>query len=139
MPLREPCAGAVVLDGSGRLLLIKRGQPPSQGSWSVPGGRCRAGEPAAAACVREVREETGLQVRVLRSAGRVERDGPSGQVYDIEDFVCELVADGAAVGELRPGDDAADARWVSLPELTGLDLAPGLLECLTAWDLLPRC
>src|SRR2546430_12165360 len=73
--VHEPCAGAIVFDGAGQLLLIKRGRPPSQGSWSVPGGRCLPGEAEPDACVREVAEETGLAVRVLRLAGRVERDG----------------------------------------------------------------
>ena len=101
----EPCAGGIVFDGAGRLLLIKRGQEPGLGRWSVPGGRCLPGEPADAACVREVAEETGLVVEVIRSAGRLTRTGPGGVVYDIEDFVCAT-----AGGELRAGDDAADVR-----------------------------
>src|SRR5579859_374033 len=60
MRRREPCAGGIVHDGDGRLLVVRRGRPPSAGRWSVPGGRCRPGEPAADACVREVAEETGL-------------------------------------------------------------------------------
>ena len=133
MRRREPCAGGIVHDAHGRLLLIRRGQPPSAGRWSVPGGRCRPGEPAADACVREVAEETGLAVRVLRSAGVVERDGPAGQLYVIEDFACAV-----AGGTLRAGDDALDARWVSADELDELELVPGLIDCLAEWGLLPR-
>jgi 8-oxo-dGTP diphosphatase len=129
---RVPCAGAIVFDATQRLLLIKRGRPPAQGSWSVPGGRCLPGESDEAACVREVGEETGLAVRVLRPAGRVERDGPSGTVYDIADFVCEVVG-----GSLVAGDDADDVRWATHAELAGLRLAPGLLDTLSAWGLLP--
>src|SRR5581483_698433 len=106
--LRVPCAGGIVLDGVAgrrRLLLIRRGRPPAAGSWSVPGGRCRAGEAPAECCVRELREETGLDVAVTGFAGRVERDGPDGAVYVIDDFVCEVLG-----GTLVPGDDAADAR-----------------------------
>lgn len=132
MPDRQPCAGGIVLDGSGRLLLVRRGRPPSAGSWSVPGGRCRPGEPPAAACVREVAEETGLAVTVVRRAGRVERAAPDGGVYVIDDFVCELVG-----GVLRAGDDAADAGWFAPAELTGLELVPGLLDALAEWDILP--
>ena len=120
-------------DDHRRLLVIRRGRPPSAGNWSVPGGRCRPGEPAADACVREVGEETGLTVRVLRSVGVVERDGPSGQIYEIEDFACAVVR-----GTLQAGDDALDARWVSAAELAELELVPGLLDCLAEWDLLPR-
>ena len=133
MRRREPCAGGIVHDADGRLLLILRGQPPSAGRWSVPGGRCRPGEAAADACVREVAEETGLTVRVLCSAGVVERDGPAGQVYEIEDFACAVVG-----GTLRAADDALDARWVSAVEFGELELVPGLLDCLAGWGLLPR-
>lgn len=122
-----------MFDDAGRLLLIKRANPPSAGTWSVPGGRCRPGESRADACVREVAEETGLAVRPLRSAGRVERDGPGRTRYDIEDFVCALLG-----GELRAGDDAADARWVNAAELAGLELAPLLYDWLAEHDLLPR-
>src|ERR1700721_828235 len=57
-----PCVGAVIKDGQGRLLLIKRGHEPGAGLWSLPGGRIEAGETDAEALVREMLEETGLQV-----------------------------------------------------------------------------
>lgn len=132
MSKHEACAGAIVFDGARRLLLIQRGRPPSQGSWSVPGGRCRPGEAARDACVREVAEETGLVVSVLRLAGRVERAGPGGLIYDIDDFVCAVVG-----GALQAGDDADEARWVRQAELPGLSLVPGLLDALAAWNLMP--
>ncbi len=121
-----------MFDDARRLLVIRRGTPPASGQWSIPGGRCEAGEPPAAACVREVTEETGLHVQIERHAGRVERDGPGGAVYEIDDFVCSVRG-----GALRPGDDAAEARWVTAAELGSLDLVPGLLDALTAWRLLP--
>ena len=133
MATRQPCAGGVVLDGDGRILLIRRGQEPSLGFWSVPGGRCRPGETPADACVREVAEETGLRVQVTRLAGTVERDGPAGVAYDIDDFVCTVVG-----GALQAGDDALEARWVSAADLAGLDVVPGLIDCLRDWELMPR-
>ncbi|MBA2553039.1 MAG: NUDIX domain-containing protein, partial [Geodermatophilaceae bacterium] len=57
---RIPCVGAIVYDEAGRLLLIRRGQPPHAGSWSLPGGRIEAGETPRQAVVREAAEETGL-------------------------------------------------------------------------------
>jgi ADP-ribose pyrophosphatase YjhB (NUDIX family) len=132
MPERQPCAGGIVHDAQQRLLLIRRGRPPSAGSWSIPGGRCLPGETAAAACVREVAEETGLQVAVQRLAGRVERAAPAGGVYVIDDFVCRLLG-----GRLRAGDDATDARWVTRQELADLPLVPGLRDALDEWGALP--
>ena len=135
MTAAQPCAGGIVFDPAGRLLLIRRGQPPSAGAWSVPGGRCRPGESAPAACVRELAEETGLDVAVVRWAGRVERAAPGGGTYLIDDYVCRVRAGSYAV---QAADDADDARWVDAAGLAGLELVPGLLDCLTGWALLPR-
>ena len=132
MPHRQPCAGGIVRDAAGRLLLVRRGRAPSAGLWSVPGGRCLPGESAASACVREVAEETGLVVEIVRLAGTVERPAPDGGVYVIDDFVCRLVC-----GALLAGDDATDARWVSRADMAALPLVPGLVEALDEWDVLP--
>ena len=127
----ERCAGAIVFDDARRLLLVRRGNPPSRDRWCEPSGRCRPGESAADACVRECLEETGLQVRIVRRAGRatIVDDGTS---YDIEDFVCEVVA-----GAPRAGDDAVELRWVDAAEFAALPLARGVRECLTEWGCLP--
>lgn len=128
-----PCAGAVVHDAAGRLLLIRRGQEPGRGLWSLPGGRCEPGETAAETAVREVREETGLDVLAGRLVGRVERAGLGSAVYLIDDVACTVVG-----GELAPGDDADDARWVDAAGLALLPLTEGLLDALTGWHVLPR-
>ena len=129
-----PCVGAIVHDERGRLLLIQRGREPAQGSWSLPGGRVHAGETFAQAVAREVREETGLTVTVGEMIGAVDRAAPDGSTYDIRDF--RAYVDGSP--EPVAGDDAADARWVSLAELEALPTSPGLVDALTAWDALPR-
>lgn len=127
------CAGAIVFDEQGRLLMVRRGNLPSRGLWSEPSGRCLPGEPAADAAVRECEEETGLVVRAPDRVGGVSVAGAEGTSYFIEDFRCELVG-----GELRAGDDATEARWISAAELTQLPLAPGVLDALTDWRCLPR-
>ena len=74
---RIRCVGGIVRYADG-LLLVRRGQEPARGTWSVPGGRVEAGESDPAATAREMLEETGLVVEVGRLAGTVERDGPDG-------------------------------------------------------------
>jgi ADP-ribose pyrophosphatase YjhB (NUDIX family) len=128
-----PCVGAVVYDRSGRLLLIRRGQPPGQGLWSLPGGRVEPGESDHQAVVREIAEETGLRVRPGRLLGTVRRRAPSGATYLIADYACELV------GPDRPssGSDADDARWVDADDYAELPLVAGLTEALAGWGVLP--
>jgi 8-oxo-dGTP diphosphatase len=128
----QACAAGIIFDGARRLLLIRRGRAPDAGAWSVPGGRCQPAELPDQACLREVAEETGLTVRILRPAGSVQREGPAGVVYAIDDFVCEVVG-----GTLRPGDDADEARWVSREGLEDLLLVPGLKDALEEWGLMP--
>ena len=126
-----PCVGAVVTDGHGRLLLIKRGHEPGAGLWSIPGGRIEPGETDAEALVREMLEETGLAVEVGSLIGRVQRPGLDGAVIDIRDYIATVTG-----GTLRPGDDAADTRWVEAADLDSLEITEGLIEALTDWGVL---
>ena len=131
---RIPCVGAVVKDETGRLLLIKRGHEPGVGLWSIPGGRIEPGESDLAALVREVREETGLDVVAGRLLGSVQRPGLAGAVVDIRDYVAVVTG-----GKLAAGDDAAEARWadpVALMDAAG-QLTSGLTEALSSWGMLP--
>ncbi len=127
-----PCAGALISDDEGRLLLVRRGRPPSAGTWSLPGGRVEPGETTYAAVVREVFEETALVVVPERVVGRVERPGLDGATYGIVDVRCRWVS-----GRLLAGDDAAEARFVSYSALRELELSPGLFDTLHEWGELP--
>ena len=128
MSVRIPCVGAIVRDDETRLLVIRRGHPPAAGTWTLPGGRVEPGETHERACVRELLEETGLEVEVGRLVGQVERDAPGGDTYVIDDYACRVIG-----GRLRAGDDAADARFVTDAELADLPLAPLLWETLQQW------
>lgn len=130
-----PCVGAVVLDDRGRLLLVRRGQEPGRGRWSIPGGRVEAGEADGEAVEREVAEETGLRVTVGRFVGSVRRDAPGGGTYDIRDYLATPLAAGSP--EPTAGDDADEARWVAPADLARLPLVDGLVEALTVWAVLP--
>jgi ADP-ribose pyrophosphatase YjhB (NUDIX family) len=124
----------VVQDAAGRLLLIQRGQEPSRGLWSLPGGRVEAGETTEQAVEREVLEETGLRVRAGALVGRVSIPG-DGVVYDVLDLSCTLTDT-----EARPvaGDDAADVVFADAVTLARLPCTPLLLETLRDWGVLPR-
>ena len=133
MPIARP--GPVVGVGGiarrdGAVLLVRRGQPPSQGLWSVPGGRVEWAEPLAEAVRREVAEETGLEVEVGEVAGVVERM-QEGFHYVIVDYFVTVLG-----GTLRAGGDVRDARWVPEAEVTALPLAPGLAEALRDFGVL---
>jgi 8-oxo-dGTP diphosphatase len=127
-PAPVECAGAVVRDETGRLLLVRRGHEPGLGAWSLPGGRIEPGESAAEAAVREVREETGLDVAVGDLLGTV--DLPGG--YRVRDFAATVTG-----GELRAGDDADDARWCTPDEVSLLELSAGLLDELRRMGAMP--
>lgn len=123
-PLGEPekpavvCAGAVIRDGAGRLLLVRRGREPGAGRWSLPGGRVEPGETAPAAAAREVAEETGLAVEIGELLATVPIGG-----YVVHDFAATVVG-----GDLRAGDDADDVRWCSLEDAQLLPLTDNLLD-----------
>ncbi|SFO68803.1 MULTISPECIES: NUDIX hydrolase [Actinomadura] len=129
--MRVRCVGGIVRDGDGRLLLVQRGRPPGVGQWTIPGGRVEPGEDDHAAVVRELREETGLDVAVGALAGSVQRPGPGGVTYDIHDYMATVVG-----GTLRAGDDASDVRWTSADDLRDLPITPGLLDALALWGVL---
>lgn len=127
-PSRVECAGAVVRDATGRLLLVRRGHEPSRGLWSLPGGRIEAGETPAEAAAREVREETGLEVEV----GRLLATTVIGE-FLVHDFAAVAVG-----GELRAGDDADEVRWCSDEQLVLLPLTPGLADALAEMESSPQ-
>ena len=110
---------AWVEDPRGRVLLVRRGRPPFEGRWSLPGGFCEWGETAESACAREAREETSVKVRIGELLGVYSdptRD-PRGHTISI------LYSARPVGGAARGGDDAVDARWFTPVELLKLDLA----------------
>lgn len=130
---RIPCVGAVVHDEQGRILLVRRTNPPGAGLWSLPGGKVEPGEDDAAAVIREVAEETGLSVVPGHVIGQVDRPSPGGGTFRITDLACRVTG-----GSLRAADDASDAGWFDAAQLAALAVVPGLIETLAAWQVLPR-
>jgi 8-oxo-dGTP diphosphatase len=124
MPRPEVCVGAVVLDDD-RLLLIRRGHGPAAGHWSLPGGRVEFGETMVEALVREVQEETGLEVVVGDYIGYVEIFGD-----DAHFVVHDYYATAFDAEVLVAGDDAAEAAWCDLHAVPEMNLSAGLAEFL---------
>ena len=126
--------GAVIFRGE-EVLLVRRGQEPSQGDWSLPGGLVELGETLTAAIQRELSEETGLQVRILGIAAVLERLFPdaAGKIayhYVLIDYLCEYLE-----GELKPGSDITAACFVALADLDRFELPQLTLKVIRrAWE-----
>jgi ADP-ribose pyrophosphatase YjhB (NUDIX family)/N-acetylglutamate synthase-like GNAT family acetyltransferase len=126
-----PCAGAVVVE-NGRLLLVRRANPPEAGLWSLPGGRVEPDEEPAATAARETLEETGCHVVIGALAGRALI--PAGPVsYAVDDFFAQLVD---PQEEPTAGSDASEARLVPLDQVAAMDLVTGLEDWLTRHGVL---
>ena len=113
--------GVVVLRG-GEVLLIQRGKPPRRGEWSLPGGMQELGETVREAGLREVLEETGIEIEIVGlvdvfDAVRHDAEGRVRTHYTLVDFAARWRS-----GEARPGDDAMAVRWVPLDEVASLGL-----------------
>jgi mutator protein MutT len=103
--------GGIVLDAD-RVLLVKRGREPLKGIWSIPGGKLELGETLREGVRRELREEVGLEVRVLEMVEVFERitldeGGRTAYHFVLIDFLCESIA-----GVARADDDVDEVAWV---------------------------
>lgn len=130
--------GGVVIDKN-RVLLARRGSPPLQNQWSIPGGALELGETLAQGVTRELREETGLDVNVIELIEVFERldPAPHGQEtsaesdlrpryhYVILDYLCEVRG-----GTLRAGSDALELAWATEEELAKFGVTEAALRVL---------
>ena len=96
----------------GRVLLARRAHHPGAGLWDLPGGFTEEGEEPLAALAREVREETGLELRDARPLGIwIEPDYAGRAVFSVT-YVAEVGG-----GEPRPADDVTELRWFAPDDL----------------------
>jgi len=113
--------GAVVMK-KGKVLLVKRSNPPQKDKWAIPGGSVKLGETLQEAAEREIMEETGLTIQAnepVHAFDMIERD-PAGKLlfhYVIIDLLANYVE-----GEVRSADDVSDAGWFSPDEVERLDI-----------------
>ena len=114
--------GAVIVDPAARVLLVKRRFEPLAGQWSLPGGAVDVGETLQACVIREMREETGLEVEVgpvIEVFDRIMHDADNRVQYHyvLVDYVCRQVG-----GTLTAASDVADVAWVDPGALAGYEL-----------------
>jgi 8-oxo-dGTP diphosphatase len=130
---RRPYLGvSVAVFRAGRVLLARRNKPPYAGAFSLPGGLVEVGETLETAALRELREEVHINARIIafnRHLESIDRDS-AGKIrhhYVIASFVGEWIA-----GEAKPGPEAAEAVWVELARLSGLDCTPHIVAVVEA-------
>lgn len=115
LPAPVPCVGVVCLRGD-EVLLIRRGRPPKQGEWSLPGGRIEPGERAVDAALRELHEETGVEAEITGLVDVVDGLFPeAGRHYVLIDYAARWLS-----AEPVAGDDALEARFVPLDKVDTL-------------------
>lgn len=107
--------GGIVIDMHGHILLVKRGNEPRKGHWSIPGGLLEVGETLVEGVKREILEETGLNVEpqaIVEVVDRLYREGERVRYhYVIVDYWCTVVS-----GEAHAASDASDVHWASPTE-----------------------
>jgi len=121
--------GAIIFRGT-EVLLVKRGQPPALGKWSVPGGLVELGEDLDASVRREVMEEVGLEVKVIDLVAALDRimldrNGRIEYHYILLDFLCEVLG-----GDPVAATDADECRFVAIEDLCRYAMTRGTEEVI---------
>ena len=120
--------GAIIFRGD-EVLLARRGKPPRQGAWSLPGGAQHLGESAETCARRELLEETGIEAGSLLLADVIDvithQEASVQYHYTIIDYCGWWAA-----GEARPGDDVAEVAWARPAALPGFALTPEALAVI---------
>jgi 8-oxo-dGTP diphosphatase len=120
-----PGVGAVIVDRDA-LLLVQRGRGPGRGLWAVPGGKVRFGETQRQAVIREVREETGLEIEpgeVVWVGDSFGPGDPPAWHFTLVDFAARVVG-----GDATAGDDATAVEWVPLDEVLDRPVTPTMVD-----------
>jgi ADP-ribose pyrophosphatase YjhB (NUDIX family) len=123
-------SAAVVRDG--RVLLVRRAQPPAHGLFTLPGGAVEVGETLFQAVVREIQEETGLTVEPVALAGHREVITRDAENRVERHFVILAYAARWVAGEPTLNAELAEARWVAPAEIADLPTTEGLVGIVGA-------
>lgn len=120
----------VLIKSDNKVLLVKRLQDPGKGKWSIPGGRLKFGEKLRDAAIREIEEETGLKIEIVRLLDVVDifvkdRKGKVKDHYVIIDFEGKITG-----GELKASSDASEVKWVDVSEINEYELTDSTAKFL---------
>jgi 8-oxo-dGTP diphosphatase len=131
-PSRPILAVSAAIIRDGKVLIVRRAQPPAKGVYTLPGGGVEVGESLTGAVVREVREETGLAVEPVALAGYREaivrdREGRIERHFVILPFAARWTA-----GEPVLNEELSESKWRDPAELAGLTTTQGLTEIVAA-------
>ena len=131
-PTRPYLAVSAAIFRDGRVLVVRRAQPPARGVFTLPGGGVELGETLEQAVIREVREETALEIEPLKLAGyrqmiARDADGKVERHFVILPFAARWIA-----GEVALNDELAEAKWLLPSELAGLKTTEGLADIVAA-------
>ncbi|RZN56222.1 MAG: hypothetical protein DSO09_06190 [Candidatus Methanomethylicota archaeon] len=127
----HPLIGAGILAiENGKVLLIKRGNEPNKGLWSIPGGLVKLGESPEEAAIREFKEETGLNAIIEKLLGIFnivikDNEGKIKYHYIVVDYLGKVVG-----GELKPGSDVLDAKWFDISELKNIQTSSTVIKAI---------
>lgn len=119
-------AAAVIVD-NGRILAGQRGHGELAGGWEFPGGKLEPGESARDACVREVREELGVEVTDVAPFVSLDYEYPSFHMH-LETFTCRL----AEPDRQLSSDEHLDLRWLGSDDLGSVDWLPADTQIVNA-------
>ena len=131
-PTRPHLAVSAAIIRDGKVLIVRRARPPARGLYTLPGGGVEAGETLHEAVVREVREETGLEVEPLGLAGYREVIARDADRKVERHFVILPFAARWISGEVALNEELAEARWLAPDALAGLATTEGLAEVIRA-------
>ena len=131
-PSRPYLAVSAAVFRDGRVLIVRRAQPPAHGLYTLPGGGVELGETLEQAVIREIREETGLEIEPLAIAGfrqmiARDRGGRVERHFVILPFAARWIA-----GEVALNEELAEANWLLPSEISALKTTEGLAEIVAA-------